>query len=82
MSEFIRDFVAAIAAGPLSGIIDIDENGYQLTDEVDGFPIVTRILAADGRILSEMTLRSAARAHFEAGHFEPPADYRRQEMPR
>ena len=48
--------------------------------QIDGFPVVTSGLGADGSVEDESSLRSARRRTLDPADFEPPSGYKRRSM--
>jgi hypothetical protein len=81
MGSFSKELLDAIADSPMAAMANVDSQSYTFLAEMNGFPVVTRELGADGRPGTETTLRSAATRTFSPADFEPPADYKRQQIP-
>ena len=82
IAEFFREMMEAFseAAGGLGGIgAGLEDSMFELFDEIDGFPVVTRDFEG-GELDSEATLRSARRRTLDPSEFEPPAGYKRRTM--
>ncbi len=84
MREFASQMMEAFqasASGPFAGLaeslFDSGSFGPLATDEVSGFPVMTRRYD-EGSIKSEDLVESFEEATFSAGDFEAPAEYRRQ----
>jgi hypothetical protein len=82
MADFSKELLEALADGPMGNLANLNENGYEYMKDLDGFPVLTRNLGENGAVESESVLRSSRRETFEAAHFEPPAGYTEQTMPR
>lgn len=80
MADFMREMMESISTGlgPMAG--QLDQGMVRLMSDIDGFPVVTRQLTADGSVESESVLRSAAERDLDPGTFEPPKGYKRQQM--
>jgi hypothetical protein len=51
-----------------------------LMKEVDGYPVVTRVFDGGGRQIQETRLKSAVEKPLEPSLFEPPGDYRQEQI--
>ncbi len=83
MAAFFKQMMDAFAsaAGELGGMVGgLGDSMFALFDEIDGFPVVTRDLGADGALDEESTLRSTRRRTLDPDEFEPPAGYKRRTM--
>lgn len=84
MAEFFQQLVDALPKSPGGGMLGgagAGDPAFEHMKEIGGFPVVTRELGDDGSLEGETALRSAARRTLDPSEFEPPAGYKRQEMP-
>lgn len=81
MAGFFTEMMDAMggAGGPFSG--GLDDNPFEHMKDMDGFPVVTKEFSDDGSLEGESSLRSARRQTLDPADFEPPAGYKRQQMP-
>ena len=83
MAEFfgeLMDSFGDMMGGSGSGLLEGANNPFANFANLDGFPVVTRELSADGELKSETVLTSADRRTIDPEVFEPPSGYKRQEM--
>lgn len=83
MAEFfgeLMDSFGDMMGGSGNGFLEGANSPFANFANLDGFPIVTRQLSADGELKSETVLRSADRRTIDPVVFEPPSGYKRQEM--
>lgn len=78
MAAFAQSMIDALATGPLASLAD--SNGFEMLNELDGFPVLTREFDDNGAVESETLLRSATERALDASEFEPPAGYTRQQL--
>lgn len=84
MADFFTEWMKSVTqvSGALADPSDHLENSvFVHMRELNGFPVVTRDLGEDGSLGKESNLRSARRQTLDPAEFEPPAGYKRQEMP-
>jgi hypothetical protein len=79
MAEFMEEMLNSMPSFGQSG--GLGDAMVAQMKEIDGFPVVTRELAADGSLKSESTVRSAKRQTIAPAEFEPPSGYKRRSMP-
>jgi len=84
MAAFASELMSAFSS--MSGLGNLMPQGgiqgiFTQFEKLDGFPVVVREFDELGELESEATLRSAERRTLDPADFEPPAGYKRQEMP-
>ncbi len=77
MSEFFKEMLDSLPKFAGEGGAD---QAFEHMKEIGGFPVVSREFENDGTLESESSLRSARRQTLDPDTFEPPADYKRQDM--
>lgn len=60
---------------------DGDNNVFEYMKELDGFPVVTVDYDASGNVIGESSLKSSRKQSIDSAVFEPPAGYKRRQMP-
>ncbi len=80
LGDFIEEIQAALPDFAKSD--QVGGHAYEHLEELGGFPVVTIDHADDGSITDESRLLSSKQIDVEAGSFEPPANYQRQELMR
>ncbi len=65
---------------PVDFTSQIDDNMFNMMNELEGFPVVTKEFNRQGKVESASSLRSTKRVSLSASDFQPPADYKPQEM--
>ena len=65
---------------PIDVTSQMDRNMFNVMNELDGFPVVTKEFNAAGEVISASSLRSSKQMSLSSGDFEAPADYRAEEM--
>ena len=58
----------------------IEDNMFTSMSQLNGFPIASRDYRPDGTTDTEAVLRTSGRQNLDPAMFEPPAEYRRQQM--
>jgi hypothetical protein len=82
MADFAQELLDSLSQ--MSGMPNIGGDAFQVYSHfraIDGFPVVTRNFSAGGELADESVLRSAERRTIDPSEFEPPAGYKRQQMP-
>ena len=79
MGQFHQELINAMpqVAGQSSEMLD---SPFTALKEINGFPVASRDYADDGSVKSETALRSAKRQPVDRSAFQPPTDYRPQQM--
>ncbi len=82
--EDFGDFIAEIQAAlpDFAQESSVGGHAYEHLDELGGFPVVTIDHAGDGSVIAESRLLNSKSQAFEAGTFEPPANYERMQLMR
>ncbi len=78
MADFINDLQDAIpnyAKSPAVG-----SHAYEHFDDLDGFPVVTIEIGADGSATGETRLKTSAEQDVDPATFEPPAGYSQMQV--
>ncbi len=78
MAAFQQDIVKAFQKNP--AIARIGQNAFSNFEQVDGFPVMTRMYR-DGKLIRETLVKAVTRQKSPAGSFEAPAGYKQQELP-
>ena len=78
MGDFIEEVQAAMPDFAKSD--SVGGHAYEHLEELGGFPVVTIDHAADGTITDESRLLSSKQVDVAADSFDPPADYRQQQL--
>lgn len=78
ISDFFNEILEAMPQIVQGG--GFDSGMIEHMKELDGFPVVTRELDANGELEAESTLRSAKRQALDPDAFDPPSGYKRQQM--
>lgn len=82
MADFFEGMLDAVSKMPGGAAgFGTDTSIFNDLKSLDGFPVVTEQLAADGSLENESVLRSSKRQTLDPADFEPPAGYKRQQMP-
>lgn len=78
MSAFMSEMLDSLP--DIAGVKGLADESFAYLAEIDGFPVVTRELAADGSVESETTFVSSRQVELSAADFEPPKGYKRQDL--
>ncbi len=82
MSAFMKDMIGALAQGPLGRVATSSNNtAFELIDQLNGYPVMSRTYDDDGKVQTETTLKSATQKTLAPSEFEPPDGYKRQSLP-
>jgi hypothetical protein len=82
MADFAQELLDSFSQ--MSGMPNVGGDAFSVYThfrEIDGFPVVTRSFSEGGELTDESILRSSERRTIDPADFEPPAGYKRQQMP-
>lgn len=78
MAEFFAEMRDSMPK--FGGDEDENDNPFESMKEMNGFPVLSYEIAADGSISSESALNSSTRRTLDPDEFEPPSGYKRRQM--
>lgn len=79
--EFMQKMIESFSKGTGGKMGQSMENAFTYIKEINGIPVLSRELNADGSVESESTLKSAEKRDIAPKDLAVPDGYRQQQMP-
>jgi len=79
--EFFESMRQAFAGAGAMGVFDRQQELFGLMGELDGYPVLYRDFGPSGRMIRETRLTAARQRDLGPAFFEPPPNYKPEELP-